>query len=134
MKTITILLLFAALVTQSCHSQSNQSIMLHYKAETRGFSYSLNLTNGVLKEIENGTTKTKNLSTTELNAIEKQLSEINFSKIENNLLSEEIAVDRAIPAYFEVEFNNNKYYFEFSHHNLPKEIAALFNSLKMLKG
>lgn len=133
MKTITILLLFAALVTQSCHSQSN-TIMLYYKAETRGFSYSLNLTNGVLKEIENGTTKTKNLSTTELNAIEKQLSEINFLEIQSNLLIEETAVDKAIPGYFEVEFNNNKYYFEFSHHNLPKEIAALFNSLKMLIG
>jgi hypothetical protein len=131
MKTITILLLFTALVTQTCNSQT-KTILLNYKAETRGFSYTLLLENGLLQESNNGINITKNLSAKDLNAVEKQLEEINFEEIKSNLSIEDSAVDKAIPGYFEVEFNNNKYLFEFSHHNLPEEIADLIDSLKKL--
>lgn len=132
MKIISFLLFFTVFFAKSCQSQSNNSVMVHYKAETRGFSYTLNLKNNTLEQIENGVTITKNLSAAQINTIEKQLAEINFSAIKSNLQVEETAVDRAIPGYFEVEFNNKKYQFEFSHHNLPNQITNVIDNLKLL--
>jgi len=131
MKTFNIVLILLLAFNTSCQSQEKKNtIMLNYKAQTRGFLYQIEFKNDSIEINNNNLVKSAILTKSQLLKIDSLLNDINFKKIEDNISTNELAVDRAIKGVFELNYNQNSYFFEFSHNNLPKEIENLMKLLE----
>ncbi|NLP57137.1 hypothetical protein [Lutibacter sp. B1] len=125
----TILIVF--IISISCKSQENSTkTELSYVAQTRGYHLTINLKENTLEISENNNISKKVLTNKKLAELQKIISEIDFSKLKNNLSAENVAVDKAIPANFKLKLNEADYNFEFEHNNLPKGIENLINTLQ----
>jgi len=108
---------------------AQESIVISYKAQTRGFLYSIQLNNNLLEINTNGIIKKTELSKTQLTTVNNTFSKINFDIIENNISQDELAVDRAIKGIFDINTKSKSYKFELDHNNLPIGIQKLFTQL-----
>jgi hypothetical protein len=130
MKLILNTFLILLFISTSCEGQEkNKNLNLTYFAQTRGYSYSLQLEDSHLEINDNNNIKKLQLSKTNINELTKILSEIDFTKIENNISIDDLAVDKAIKGNFDLVFKKKKYSFEFDHHNLPEKIKQLLSFL-----
>ncbi|MFK5958999.1 MAG: hypothetical protein QM495_09050 [Lutibacter sp.] len=131
MKLLNISLLFLLAFSTSCQSQEKKNtLMLNYKAQTRGYLYQIQLENNSIEINNNNTIKTAALAKSQLVKINSLLKVINFKEIENNISINDLAVDRAIKGVFKLHFNKILYEFEFNHNKLPKEIKQLIQLLE----
>ena len=131
MKLFKVLLILVIItLSTSCNAQEqNNTLMLNYTAQTRGFNYVLQLNNNDLKITKNGKITTLKLSKKQVLAINTLISKIDFTKIENEFSKEKAAVDRVIPAVFIFQYNKKQYNYNFEHNNTPKQIQELLNVL-----
>ncbi|SNR50830.1 hypothetical protein [Lutibacter flavus] len=131
MRTLSTFILFTLVLFQSCQSQEKMStISLNYSAQTRGFTYSIQLEKNTLKINDNNVIKKVELSKIQLLEINQALDKIDFSEIENNISIDDLAVDKAIKGTFKVHFRENVFKFELNHNKLPKNIQELFRRLE----
>jgi len=133
MKVFNILFVLVLSFSQSCQGQEKENtVSLDYSARTRGFQYSLLLKNNVLNITKNGEISTLELSKEQLSDINTLISKIDFTKIESELSEEKAAVDRVIPAKFNLQFNKKEYNYNFEHNNSPSNLQELLNYLENL--
>jgi len=117
----------------SCEKQeAKKEIEIKYSAQTRGFKYVLHLKNNILKIDKNNEIKEITLNKSQYSNIHNLVNNIEFNKIENNISTDELAVDRAIIGIFTIKLKEKKYIFEFNHHKLPYPIQDLLNHLEAL--
>jgi len=131
MKLFKILLISVIItLSTSCNAQEkNNTVMLNYTAQTRGFNYVLQLKNNVLEITKNSKTTTLELSKQQVITIDTLISKIDFTKIESDFSKEKAAVDRVIPAVFILQHYKKQYNYNFEHNNTPKTIQELLNML-----
>ncbi len=128
---ISLLFLLAFSFSTSCQSQEKKNtLMLNYKAQTRGFLYQIQFKNNSIEINNNNAIKTAVLTKNQLVKINSLLKVINFKEIKNNISTNDLAVDRAIKGVFKLHFNKILYEFEFNHNRLPKEIKQLIQLLE----
>ena len=132
MKIISQLFLIITVFTISCKSQEkNNDIMINYRAQTRGYLYSLQLEKNLLEINDNNIIKKVELSKKQQIKINSLLNNLNFNEIENNISINDLAVDKAIKGSFKVHFKEKIFEYEFNHNKLPKSIQELFNQLEV---
>ncbi len=131
MKLFKVLLISVIItLSTSCNAQEqNNTLMLNYTAQTRGFNYVLQLKNNDLKIDKNGKITTLKLSKKQVLTINTLISKIDFTEIESEFSKEKAAVDRVIPAVFILQHNKKQYNYNFEHNNTPKQIQELLNVL-----
>lgn len=118
-------------LSTSCKSQEKKDeYTIGYSAQTRGYFYSLQLKNEELEINDNDELKKMKLTENQSDQILKMLSAIDFENTKNNILTEDLSVDKAIKGVFKTEFDNNIYTFEFDHNNLPENIEKLLSQLE----
>ena len=131
MKLLNVAFILLLAFNTSCQGQEKKNtMMLNYKAQTRGFLYQIKLENNSIEVNNNNTIKTAVLTKNQTDKINNLLNDINFKEIENNISINDLAVDRAIKGVFSLNFNGNSYTFDFNHHNLPKDIEAFIKLLQ----
>lgn len=132
MKHLNIFIIaFCLFNLSSCKAQ--ESIFLSYKAQTRGFIYSLIIENNTLEINKNNSIKKISLTKTQQLEIFNLLAEIDFKVLENNISVNDLAVDKAISGLYEINFKGKVYTYELDHNNLPKAIKELFEKLENYK-
>lgn len=126
-----ILLSLIVFTINSCQSQeTNNSIFINYKAQTRGFLYTISLNNNILEINNNGKINSTTLTQTQLKALEKLLETIDFNTIENNISIEDLAVDKAIKGDFNLKFKEREYNFNLNHNQIPEKLNTLVKQLE----
>ncbi len=124
-------IVFYCLTFSSCASQEiTNNTSLKYIAQTRGYIYSIQLNNNEFELNNNNTIKKTTLTTYQLKELEKQLLNIDFKQLENNILNEDLAIDKAIKGIFDLNFESKQYHFDFNHNKLPKNIQELIELLE----
>lgn len=119
---------------QSCKSQTkNNSIYIHYKAQTRGFLYEIQLENDTLSKINSTKTIKVKLNKNQISNLKDIIASIDFTKIKNNTDTEGLAVDKAISANFSITIKQKKYTYQLIHRKLPKKIQELLDYLDQLE-
>lgn len=119
---------------QPCKSQTkNDSICIHYKAQTRGFLYEIQLKNDTLSKINSTKTTKVKLNKNQISNLKNIIASIDFSKIKNNTDTEGLAVDKAISANFSITIKQKKYTYQLIHRELPKKIQELLDYLDQLE-
>lgn len=126
--TFTFILLL--MISNSCQSQEGEKVSLNYSAQTRGYYLHIKLEGNALEISENSNTQKIDLTNQQISKINEVFSEIDFSKIKNNLSIENLAVDKAIKATCIINYKEKLYNFEFDHNNAPKDIKELINVLQ----
>lgn len=121
------------LLTFSCKSQeSNTELTLNYKAQTRGFTYLIQLENNQLHLTNNSIVKTHKINVLQASKIKEALENIDLNKMESKLNKEDLAVDKAIKGVLYINLNKNEYLFEINHNELPEKFKHLFKQLEEL--
>jgi len=134
MKTYTILLILLTISFQSCKSQiQNDSLLIHYKAQTRGFLYDIQVKNDTLSIISSSKTVKIKLNKKQISKLKDILATIDFSNIKNNTNTEDLAVDKAIAANFSITTKQKTYTYQFIHKQLPNKIQKLLDYLDQLE-
>ena len=105
--------------------------MINYRAQTRGYLYSLQLEKNLLEINDNNIIKKVELSKKQQIKINSLLNNLNFNEIENNISINDLAVDKAIKGSFIVHFKEKIFEYEFNHNKLPKSIQELFNQMEV---
>lgn len=120
---------------QSCKSQTAQSgsISIHYKAQTRGFLYEIQLENDTLIKINSTKTLKIKLNKNQISNLKDIIATIDFSKIKNNTDTEGLAVDKAIAANFTITTKQKTYNYQLIHRKLPKKIQEVLDYLDQLE-
>ncbi len=114
------------LMFSSCVGQKKtNNTSFNYLAQTRGYTYNIYLDNNELEINNNTNIKRITLTTDQTKEFEKQLLKINFKQLENNILNEDLAVDKATKGIFDLNFKSKKYHFDFNHNKLPENIQEL---------
>ena len=131
MKLLTHLIIIFSIITISCSKEEkNNEIIINYKAQTRGFIYSILLEKNILEIKTNKSVSKKILTKNQQIEIYNLLKEIDFAKIESNISIEDLSVDKAIKGKLITTFNKNQYEYEFNHNKLPQSIQELFIKLE----
>jgi len=97
----------------SCMSQNQ--LELSYKAQTRGYLLEINVVEKNVTIEENSTTSKFELSNSNFKELTSKINDIDFSNLIIEDKSEEIAVDRAIPALFYLKTDKSEYTLELTH-------------------
>lgn len=119
---------------QSCKSQTqNDSISIHYKAQTRGFLYEIQLENDTLIKINSTKTLKIKLNKNQISKLKDIIATIDFSKIKNNTDTEGLAVDKAIAANFTITTKQKTNNYQLIHRQLPKKIQEVVDYLDQLE-
>jgi len=111
--------------------QSDTLTSVQYKAQTRGYSLSLEVSPKQIISIENGVKSTRKLSVDQWKSIENTLNSIDFSTIQNDLNKELTAVDRAIPAQLTIITTHNTKLVEFTHNLAPTQLKTLLKLIQV---
>lgn len=97
----------------SCMSQNQ--LELSYKAQTRGYLLEINVVEKSISITENSITSKFKLSNSNFKELTSKIKDIDFSNLIIEDKSEEIAVDRAIPALFYLKTDKSEYTLELTH-------------------
>jgi len=134
MKKFYFLFLLTLISMQSCKSQTqNDSISIHYKAQTRGFLYEIQLENDTLIKINSTKTLKIKLNKNQISKLKDIIATIDFSKIKNNTDTEGLAVDKAIAANFTITTKQKTNNYQLIHRQLPKKIQEVVDYLDQLE-
>ena len=119
---------------QSCKSQTqNDTFIIHYKAQTRGFLYEIQVKNDTLIKINSDSTLKIILTKNQISNLKDIIATIDFSKIKNNTDTEGLAVDKAIAANFTITTKQKMHNYQLIHRLLPKKIQEVLDYLDQLK-
>jgi hypothetical protein len=126
MKMLTQILMIILVFSISCKSQEiNEDVYINYTAQTRGYVFILELKNNELSINNNQVINKTNLTENQKSEVLVLLSKINFKKLENNISTNDLAVDKAINGDFTIHYKNKQYSYNFNHIKLPKDIEEL---------
>lgn len=94
---------------------SQNQLELSYKAQTRGYLLEINVVEKSISITENSITSKFKLSNSNFKELTSKIKDIDFSNLIIEDKSEEIAVDRAIPALFYLKTDKSEYTLELTH-------------------
>ena len=129
MKTVHFFLMILVLSTISCQGQEME---LHYKAQTRGFLYEIELKNNLVQFTNNEGSQTLQLTKNQQDEILQLVSNKDFKSIKSNLEVELLATDRVVPSEFHLKNAKTEMTLKFDHNNLPKELQKLIRYIEVL--
>jgi len=127
-------LLFVALtiIFLACKpEQSDRLTAIQYKAQTRGYSLTIEINPTQILRIENEKKTIINLTKTQWESIETSINAIDFSTIQNKLDKELAAVDRVIPAQLTIIKEDKTQLVEFTHNATPSQLKPLLELIQV---
>ncbi len=124
------LLLFLVLLSGCKAQNSSEVTSLRYFAQTRGFLVDIDVNNKEIVYNNNDKINAISIDKRTLNSLLKLTSNLDFNKLKNYTIPEELlATDRAIKAELTITTNNGEQLIEFIHGNPPEELKEIIREL-----